>query len=137
MKSLLHACQQALYLSLKSSSSISPTRIPFLPVLSISWSNTFKVEPISLPFDASEAASNKRCVGKIKCAFLEMINLLLMSKLNFSSPSISFENYRIYNYVSNYVYSCMKIPEGMVLSTCFIPSNSKVCPAFGPLENEQ
>jgi hypothetical protein len=48
----------------------------------------FNVEPIfALPFDASDAASNKRCVGKIKCAFLEMINLLLISK--FSRPSIS------------------------------------------------
>ena len=35
----------------------------------------FKVEPIfALPFAASEAASNKRCVGKIKCAFLESNN---------------------------------------------------------------
>ena len=41
-------------------------------------------------FAVSEAASNKRCVGKIKWAFLEIINLLLISILNFSKPSISF-----------------------------------------------
>jgi hypothetical protein len=86
-------------------------------------------------FDASDAASNKRCVGKIKCAFLEMINLLLISKLNFSRPSISLLKTTgsiTTPFPITFTAVLWKIPEGIVLRTCFIPSNSKVCPAFGP-----
>jgi hypothetical protein len=54
------------------------------------WANSFKVEPIfAFPFEASEAASSKRCVGNIKCAFLEIINFDLRSKLNLAKPSTS------------------------------------------------
>ena len=50
--------------------------MPLRPVLSMYVGPIpFKVDPIfALPFEASEAASKSRCVGKIKCAFLEITN---------------------------------------------------------------
>jgi hypothetical protein len=62
-----------------------------------------------------------------------MINLLLISKLNFSRPSISLlkTTGSITPFPITFT-AVLKIPEGIVLRTCFIPSNSKVCPAFGP-----
>ena len=84
---------------------------------------------------ASEAASSKRCVGKIKCAFLEISNLDFKSMLNFSKPSNSF--WKTTGSITTpfpimLIAFLWKIPEGIVLKTCLIPSNSNVCPAFGP-----
>jgi hypothetical protein len=53
-------------ISLKSSSSISPTRIS-TRFIHVSWADFQCRTNLALPFDASDAASNKRCVGKIKC----------------------------------------------------------------------
>ena len=57
-----------LYFSSQLDAKISPTRIPFLPVLSIYVGPIpFSVEPIlAFPFDASDAASNRRWVGSIR-----------------------------------------------------------------------
>ena len=65
---------KARYLSFQLSNSKSPTRMPFRPVLSMYVGPIpLRVDPIlAFPLDASEAASNKRCVGKIKCALREI-----------------------------------------------------------------
>jgi hypothetical protein len=94
MKSLPHACQQVLCISLKSSSSISPTRIHFYRFIHVVW--YLQECRTNLVLIDSDAASNKRCVGKIKCAFLEMINLLLISA-KFQDLQFLLKNNRIYN----------------------------------------
>ena len=73
--------------------------------------------------------------GKIKCAFLESNNLDLMSKLNLANPfHFFFEKLQgpLLHHFNDIYIILWKIPEGIVLKTCLIPSNSRVCPAFGP-----
>jgi hypothetical protein len=75
MQSLLHACQQVLYIFFESSSSIS-TRTVSTGFIHVSWSNTFKSRTnFSFPFEASEASSKRELV-KLNVLFLKWLILI-------------------------------------------------------------
>ena len=80
------------YFSRKLGERISPTRKPFLPVLSMyAGPIPFSVEPIfSAPFAASDAASSARCVGRMRWAFCDKKSLCVKSGHKGAIFSISF-----------------------------------------------
>ena len=96
----------------------------------------FPVVPTLLfPFAASSAASKMRCVGMMRCAFLEICRRLFSScplrSKSFAS-SMKRSGARTTPLPIILIFPPWKMPEGMLLRTYFCPSNSRVCPAFGP-----
>ena len=74
-------------------------------------------------------------MGSIMWALFEINNLLFKSILNFFNPLISLR--KIAGSITTpfpiiLIDPWLKIPDGIVWSTCLCPSNSIVCPALGP-----
>ena len=68
-------------------------------------------------------------------ALFEISSLFFRSISNFFKPLISFK--KIAGSITTplpitFTESLLKIPDGIVCKTCLCPSNSIVCPAFGP-----